>query len=325
MRRVFDEPNAFLPELKRKRQKEDDERSQASSSRHSLPAGSKAIPPDQRIKRYSQSVDAYTRHKMMINNYVAYYKGSTKKLERDTSNDKNDFDIIRENHRFLWSDKEMDEAEQNWEARLAKRYYDKLFKEYCVVDLSRYAKNLYAMRWRVEREVFSGKGQFECGSKHCTERQGLASWEVNFAYSEHGVKKNALVKVRLCLECSTKLNFHSQKRLVKKKMKVEVKRELDDSQKEEKQKKREEKRRKKERRRKEKEMEEEEGSSSSEKEEEDDGEREEQKVSEEEKRRIDTTAKREQASEIWSKKTAVLEAEKTVTDEFDEFIDDLLL
>jgi len=39
-------------------------------------------------------------------------------------------------------------------------------------------------------------GQFECGAKRCTERDGLRSWEVNFAYVEDGQKKNALVKLR---------------------------------------------------------------------------------------------------------------------------------
>lgn len=62
---------------------------------------------------------------------------------------------------------------------LAKKYYDKLFKEYCIADLSQYDKNQIAMRWRVEREVFSGKGQFECGNKHCNNRDGLSSWEVS--------------------------------------------------------------------------------------------------------------------------------------------------
>lgn len=38
-------------------------------------------------------------------------------------------------------------------------------------------------------------GQFQCGSKRCEEQQGLKSWEVNFAYVEHGEKRNALVKL----------------------------------------------------------------------------------------------------------------------------------
>lgn len=39
-------------------------------------------------------------------------------------------------------------------------------------------------------------GQFICGNKKCAENEGLRSWEVNFAYMEHGEKKNALVKLR---------------------------------------------------------------------------------------------------------------------------------
>ena len=53
----------------------------------------------------------------------------------------------------------------------------------------------------------------------------MKTWEVNFAYLEHGDKKNALVKVRLCPDCSYKLNYHSKKREIKKekKMKKEAK------------------------------------------------------------------------------------------------------
>lgn len=51
------------------------------------------------------------------------------------------------------------------------------------------------MRWRVEKEVLDGKGQFVCGNKKCTERRELESWEVNFGYMENGLKKNALVKL----------------------------------------------------------------------------------------------------------------------------------
>ena len=33
---------------------------------------------------------------------------------------------------------EADDNEDTWEVRLAKRYYSKLFKEYCIADLSKY-------------------------------------------------------------------------------------------------------------------------------------------------------------------------------------------
>ena len=48
----------------------------------------------------------------------------------------------------------------------------------------------------------------------------MKTWEVNFGYLEHGEKKNALVKVRLCPDCSYKLNYHSKKREIKKEKKM---------------------------------------------------------------------------------------------------------
>ncbi|KAK2154229.1 hypothetical protein LSH36_274g06068 [Paralvinella palmiformis] len=71
-----------------------------------------------------------------------------------------------------------------------------------------------ALRWQVEKEVVLGKGQFVCGNKNCEQTEGLRTWEVNFGYIEHGQKKNALVKLRLCPECSYKLNYHHNRREV---------------------------------------------------------------------------------------------------------------
>ena len=56
-------------------------------------------------------------------------------------------------------------------------------------------------------------------------RKKLRTWEVNFGYLEQGEKKNALVKCRLCFECSYKLNYHhKRKELTKKKKKKKKKR-----------------------------------------------------------------------------------------------------
>ncbi|XP_038046835.1 protein FRA10AC1 homolog isoform X2 [Patiria miniata] len=157
------------------------------------------------------ALTAYGRHKELVNNYLLYYPDAKEQLfKRNTANDKTDLDVIRENHRFLWEPK--DEAETSWAKKLAKRYWDKLFKEYCITDLSRYKENKIALRWRIEKEVAEGKGHFSCGNKRCAEREGLRSWEVNFAYAEHGEKKNALVKLRLCPKCSYKLNYHHKRR-----------------------------------------------------------------------------------------------------------------
>ncbi|KAG8523531.1 Protein FRA10AC1 [Galemys pyrenaicus] len=147
---------------------------------------------------------------------VAHKQVAAELLDRE--NDKTDMDVIRENHRFLWN--EEDEMDMNWEKRLAKKYYDKLFKEYCIADLSRYKENKvffldiledsyskrlssFGFRWRIEKEVISGKanvpslftGQFFCGNKYCEKKDDLKSWEVNFGYIEHGEKRNALVKL----------------------------------------------------------------------------------------------------------------------------------
>ena len=52
------------------------------------------------------------------------------------------------------------------------------------------------MRWRSQKEVISGKGQFTCGAKGCPNTTGLASFEVPFHYSEARQDKQALVKAR---------------------------------------------------------------------------------------------------------------------------------
>lgn len=164
---------------------------------------------------YLLSLTPYDLHKKLINHYVLTHKGSTVRLKRDVSKDKCDIDIIRENHKFLWdNEKEPD----TWEEKLAKKYYDKLFKEYCICDLTYYKENKVAMRWQTEQELLSGKGQFSCGEKHCSETESLRTWEVNFGYIEDGTKKNALVKLRLCPECSRKLNYRHKRREIKKKV-----------------------------------------------------------------------------------------------------------
>ena len=55
-------------------------------------------------------------------------------------------------------------------------------------------------------------GQFTCGSLRCDNRTDLKSWEVNFGYVEAGEKRNALVKLRLCPDCSAKLNYRKKAR-----------------------------------------------------------------------------------------------------------------
>jgi len=117
---------------------------------------------------------------------------------------KSDFAILRENHRFLRDESDDDGS---WEAALAKRYYDRLFKEYVICDLSGYRKGNVGFRWRTESEVVSGRGQFSCGHRSCQTKTNLKSYEVDFKYAEAGTKKRALVKVRLCQDCAFKLHY----------------------------------------------------------------------------------------------------------------------
>ncbi|KAI5741073.1 hypothetical protein M8J76_010084 [Diaphorina citri] len=173
------------------------------------------------VRKHLLRLAPYELHKKLINNYVLTQKGATSLLQRDRSRDKTDLDVIRENHKFLWNESS---EPSTWEEQLAKKYYDKLFKEYCICDLSRYKYNQVAMRWQTEPELCSGKGQFICGEKKCTEQTNLRTWEVNFGYVEQGEKKNALVKLRLCPNDSAKLNYKHKRKEIKRQHKHRKKR-----------------------------------------------------------------------------------------------------
>ncbi|KAI9263688.1 folate-sensitive fragile site protein Fra10Ac1-domain-containing protein [Sporodiniella umbellata] len=173
------------------------------------------------FKPNSKSEDAYSRHKKLIRAYLSFYGGSVP--ANIPENYKTEKEIVRENHKFVRSE---DEGLGSWEQRVAKKYYDTLFKEYAVCELKYYKEGKIALRWRVEKEVMSGKGQFICGSTKCLSAQQLKSWEVNFGYVEDGEKKNELVKVRLCPACSDKLNYKTKKRLAEEKKRETKKRRL---------------------------------------------------------------------------------------------------
>jgi len=117
---------------------------------------------------------------------------------------KSDLQLLRESHRFLRCPEDDDGS---WEARLAQRYYDRLFREYVICDLAGYKQGNIGLRWRTEAEVRSGRGQFSCGHRACSSRNGLRSFEVDFKYREAGLKKRTLVKARLCEECAYKLHY----------------------------------------------------------------------------------------------------------------------
>ncbi|XVE76721.1 hypothetical protein DITRI_Ditri13aG0004200 [Diplodiscus trichospermus] len=179
----------------------------------------------QQYQAHVRGLNAYDRHKKFLNDYVSFYG-------KETSTDvklpvKTDHDTLREGYRFIRS--EEDDMNPSWEQRLVKRYYDKLFKEYCIADMSQYKSGKIGLRWRTEKEVISGKGQFICGNKHCNEKDDLASYEVNFSYFEAGEHKQALVKLVTCKRCAEKLHYKKRKEELERKQKKEYKRKRDQS------------------------------------------------------------------------------------------------
>jgi hypothetical protein len=91
--------------------------------------------------------------------------------------------MLEAQHQFVRDDHEDEKlASGQWGIRMARSYSSKLFKEYAIVDLQLYESNRVGMRWRIEKEVISGKGQFVCGSKHCDSATNLHSYEVPFRY-----------------------------------------------------------------------------------------------------------------------------------------------
>ena len=147
------------------------------------------------------------RHRVFLETYDKYHgkNAAAARAELIRRPSTTDAQVLRDSYRFIRNAE--DDAEDSWEARMARRYYAKLFKEYAIADLSRYAEHNIGLRWRIEKEVVSGKGQFSCGNKKCDARDGLGSFELNFAYQENGERKSALVKVRACPTCADKLNF----------------------------------------------------------------------------------------------------------------------
>lgn len=116
---------------------------------------------------------------------------------------KSDLEELREHFQFLLPELAEGQVDSSWQMRMLRMYHERLFKEFCLCDLSlASSEHRVAMRWRVESEVISGKGQFECGNVHCTTCLNLSSYEVNFGYFEQGTKKNALVKLVLCSSCA---------------------------------------------------------------------------------------------------------------------------
>jgi protein FRA10AC1 len=106
-----------------------------------------------------------------------------------------DHAVLQAEYTFLPSE----EAPASWQARMAQRYHSGLYKEFALADLSRPGQ--LGLRWRTKQEVVDGRGELSCGNLQCRNSENLVTIEVPFSYTEKGVAKKELVKLRLCSNC----------------------------------------------------------------------------------------------------------------------------
>lgn len=102
---------------------------------HAWAAASTLADKSHSRKVFSQSgssTSAYTRHLQATDAYLRYYGGSVPTLEKARS----ERDILEENHQFIRGDDEGEVIDE--EKMMTKMYYDKLFKEFAVVELVRW-------------------------------------------------------------------------------------------------------------------------------------------------------------------------------------------
>ncbi|KAK6535576.1 hypothetical protein TWF694_002031 [Orbilia ellipsospora] len=167
---------------------------------------------------------AYARHIQKCLQYVDYYGGSVPSVSKGTT----ERDLLEQEFQFLRDDADngVESGRQDTAKEIAKKYYDNLFREFALIDLSRWREGQVALRWRTKQEVLQGLGQFTCASLTCPRHAAptedslefsldseegdgmvpLETIEMNFGYVEKGIKKNALVKVCVCEKCAGKLH-----------------------------------------------------------------------------------------------------------------------
>jgi protein FRA10AC1 len=155
----------------------------------------------------SVRLDAFARHKKMVEEWQRFYRKPV--AAAAAAPYRTDADVLRENYRFVRT--EADDAQMSSEQRQARRFYDLLHKEFALADLSRYKEGRVGLRWRTEAEVLAGTGHFSCGALKCPRTDGLASFELNFAYQEAGEQKQALVKLRVCPDHAYQLHYRKLK------------------------------------------------------------------------------------------------------------------
>ncbi|WWD05430.1 hypothetical protein V865_003507 [Kwoniella europaea PYCC6329] len=216
------------------------------------PSSSSTEPVVKRLRPNSYGSSAFQRDTA----HLSHYGPNSDLVAADLKSRKSDWDVVKENHRFIRDDEEPQNV--SWEERVARAYESKLFKEFALIDLKHYKSHQFALRWRTAPEVINGIGEDTCGSLRCKyhsppsvgpERQisisnlrfkdpdaasssrlssvgrnrdddddnardideipPLRSYELPFVYMEDNQRKEALVKVRLCVRCERKLKWKS--------------------------------------------------------------------------------------------------------------------
>ncbi len=144
--------------------------------------------------------------------------------------DKSELEVLKEQHQFVRNDDDDKINSEDWKVRMARRYYDQLYKEFAIIDLSRCEEGMIGLRWQTEKEVLCGKGQTSCGARQCISENisELVTYELPFSYVENGNNKLELVKVSLCGSCGKKLKIYKKKQ----RMKETIEREVPDASKE---------------------------------------------------------------------------------------------
>ncbi|KAI0076008.1 hypothetical protein K474DRAFT_1708521 [Panus rudis PR-1116 ss-1] len=160
---------------------------------------------------------------------MSLYKPGNSSTSVTEPTGRTEFEILKASHRFLRED-DGEESQLTWEEKLAKKYYDHLYREYAVCDLKHYKSGNFSLRWRTEDEVLSGAGETTCGNTRCPfhsahnveeAHPSLTALELPFAYVENGESKFALVKVVLCGKCVKKLMWKRNKEKEEREKKAE--------------------------------------------------------------------------------------------------------
>ncbi|KAK6907649.1 hypothetical protein I203_101647 [Kwoniella mangroviensis CBS 8507] len=125
------------------------------------PSSSSSEPVFKRLRPNSYGSSAFQRDTA----HLSHYGPNSDLVAADLKSRKSDWDVVKENHRFIRDDEEPQNV--SWEERVARAYESKLFKEFALIDLKHFKSHQFALRWRTAPEVINGVGEDTCGSLRC--------------------------------------------------------------------------------------------------------------------------------------------------------------